>query len=110
MNVTQYKDLVERFTAFRTKITDAKRPDYTVGSEDVLKNFKAVAERTGMTPLQVAGVYYLKHIDALCAYIKNPDAPTSEPIWGRLADIANYTELIAGIIAERGEKQAPLES
>jgi hypothetical protein len=102
--LAEFEALVERFMKHRRDITDAKRPDYTIGNVDVLHNFKSVAERMGLNPLQVWGVYFLKHVDAICSFCKNPDKETSEPIGGRFADAANYLELGLGLIQDRSPK------
>ena len=86
------------------KIQVAKRPGYTVSSEDVLANFKAVAERAGMTARQAWLVYFLKHVDALTAWGRFPEGPQAEAIWGRFADIINYAQL--GYAIEIEESQA----
>jgi hypothetical protein len=75
------------------RIEREKRPGYVVGDADVLKNFKAVAQRLGLTPAQVWGVYFLKHVDAITAIMTRPELPVSEPPIGRFADALNYLKL-----------------
>jgi len=75
------------------EIENAKRPAYTCGNEDVLHNFKTVAERLGTTTFQTWGTYFLKHIDAITALAKSPEIPQAEEISGRFADAINYLKL-----------------
>src|SRR5690606_3530337 len=85
-------------------IESSKRPAYTIGSEDVLANFKRIAERTGQEPGQVLATYMLKHVDAVTSALCRPDLPQAEAILGRFADLINYAKLGYALIEERGEK------
>ena len=84
-------------------IETAKRPGYTVGSADVLRNFKAVADRTGLTPGQVWAVYASKHFDAITSIMARPDLPVSEAPLGRFADAINYLKLGYALFNERDD-------
>lgn len=64
-----------------------------MGNQDVLHNFKTVAQRVGVTPGQVWAVYFLKHIDAITSIMCAPDLPVSEAPIGRFADAVNYLKL-----------------
>ena len=79
----------------------AKRPGYTLGNDDVLKNFKAAAERAGVTPGQAWAVYFLKHIDAITSVMTRPDLPVSEAPLGRFSDAVNYLKLGFALYRER---------
>jgi hypothetical protein len=87
-------------------IETAKRPAYTVGSRDVLANFKRVAERSGITPLQCILVYFLKHIDSIQSAVgvhtsaSEGEIPQAEPIVERFADAANYLNLMLALMIE----------
>lgn len=85
-----YKDIVA--------INETKGKDYS-GDEDALSNFKRAAERLGMTPLQVWGVYASKHWAAIESFIKN-GAVESEPIEGRIDDAILYLFLLRGLLEE----------
>jgi hypothetical protein len=89
----------------REAVMSSKRPGYTGGSEDVLANFKRVAERTGLTPLQVWAVYFLKHIDAITSIVTKPHLPISEAPLGRFGDAMNYLELGWALYNEEAGKQ-----
>jgi hypothetical protein len=79
-------------------VSTSKAKDYTVGSEDVLANFKTVARRTGMSPLQVLGIYMMKHQDAISNYIRTGGQSESEPIEMRIIDNINYLFLLSALI------------
>jgi hypothetical protein len=82
------------------KIEAAKRPAYTVGSDDVLANFKRVALRADIHPWQAWAVYFLKHVDALLTAATRADLPQAEPLVGRFADAINYLKLGAALAAD----------
>lgn len=93
MNIQGYEDHRDDLLEEATRIEGAKRPAYTLASSDVLHNFKHVAKRMGITPMQAWGVYFLKHVDAICAQAKNPNIPQAEELIGRYADAINYLKL-----------------
>lgn len=95
-----YDGIAASLLATAHAIETAKRPGYTIGSADVLANFKRVAERTGMTPLQVWAVYFLKHVDAITTGACKPELPQAEALEGRFADAVNYLKLGWGLINE----------
>lgn len=100
MTTTQFDSLRTALQAFRDTIVMAKRPEYTEGNEDVLRNFKVVAEELGITPIQVWYVYFRKHITSIAQFGKNPQISLSEPITGRIADAMNYLDLLNALIKE----------
>jgi hypothetical protein len=67
-------------------INKTKGHDYA-GEEDALSNFKRNADRLGLTPIQVWGVYFHKHLDAIETYVREGGV-ASEPIEGRIQDAA----------------------
>lgn len=82
-------------------ILKVKGDDYTMGTGDRLHNFKTVAEFTGMTPEQVLGVYFYKHVSAVFSFIKSGGQSESEPIDGRISDCINYMLLFQKMVQER---------
>ena len=108
MRKEQYEKLIGELTESRTGISSAKRKDYTRGDEDVLKNFKQVAEYTGLDPLEVWMVYASKHWDSICSYIKN--GTESEPIRERYCDLLNYLELGYALIKEQQNEYTQINS
>lgn len=101
MTTADYDKVGDELIALARAIETAKRPGYTVGSEDVLANFKRVADRAGITVGQAWAVYFLKHIDAITAIMTRPDLPVSEAPPGRFADAVNYLRLGFAILQER---------
>lgn len=81
----------------RIEIVKAKRPEYTEGDADVLRNFKQVAVELGITPTQAWYVYFRKHISSIATYARTGTAP-AEPIQTRICDAMNYLELLNALI------------
>lgn len=106
MTLETYDRVAAELLAKAREIETAKRPSYTIGSPDVLANFKRVAERTGLTPGQVLTIYMLKHIDSITAALCNPEIPQAEDVEGRFADAVNYLKLGWALIEEAGEHAA----
>ena len=68
---------------------------------DVLGNFKSIADLLQLQPSQVLTVYLMKHIIAIInAIVDDPAEPTdaSEGMTGRIADAINYLVLLYGMI------------
>ena len=102
MNAGGYGILIRRFHDAANVVAQAKGKDYTGQDEDVLKNFKTVAERAGLKPLQVWMVFFLKQVDAIASAVKFPDSPPSEPISQRFIDLHNYTNLGLALFLDEG--------
>lgn len=100
MDIKMYQGFAWQLLELAEKIESSKRPAYTLDNVDVLHNFKGVAERLGLTPLQVWGVYFLKHIDAITSYAKSDTIPQAEPLDGRFADAINYLKLGYALVKE----------
>lgn len=101
MDTHEYDEVAGELMKLAREIETSKRPGYTVGSVDVLANFKRVAERAGITTEQAWAVYFLKHIDAILSIMTKPDLPVSEEPPGRFADAINYLRLGFAILKER---------
>ena len=100
MNAMDYDRVAEALLSEARSIETSKRPGYTIGSEDVLANFRRVASRTGLTAGQVWAVYFLKHVDAITSVMTKPELPCAEAPLGRFADAINYLRLGYAIHAE----------
>lgn len=105
MNFSDYDRITADLLSYAQGIQTSKRPGYTIGSEDVLKNFKRVGDRLGISSEVAWGVYFLKHVDAICSAMTRPDLPVSEELKGRFADAINYLLLGYGLWMERDENQ-----
>ena len=79
----------------------SKQPAYTSHSEDVLNNFKRIAKRLGMTPMETWAVYFNKHVDAINTYVISGNE--AEPFDTRFADLLNYLYLGMAIVEENKE-------
>jgi hypothetical protein len=101
MTLSQYETTAKSLLDEAERIADAKRPAYTLGNEDVLYNFKSVAQRAGITPMQAWAVYFNKHIDAINTMAKDPTLPQAEAIIGRFADAINYLQLGYALLGEK---------
>ncbi len=88
-------------------IAAAKRPAYTQGSADVLRNFKESASRVGITPLQAWGVHFEKHVSAVMSRVQSGEIPQGEPINQRFADLMNYLPLGLALIEEEAAANPP---
>lgn len=99
MKNTEFEKMVTEFRAKQDLLILSKGHDYTVGNGDAdrLWNFKTVADMLGITPMQALGVYWLKHVLAICTYIKLGKVE-SEDIDGRFLDESNYNLLGRALI------------
>jgi hypothetical protein len=99
MNNKDFESLVQGFRIEQDQLILTKGNDYTVQNEDRLHNFKFVAAQLGISPLQALGVYWLKHVLAICTYFKYGKVE-SEEIHGRFLDESNYNLLGRALISE----------
>ncbi len=84
----------EKFFQGCLDIYSNKGADYNptgVAFKDVRENAAAM----GLTGEQVVGVFMSKHYVAVQSWIMDPKRKTSEPIKGRLMDLANYCAMLA---------------
>ena|SRR5689334_1659183 len=104
MKNKDFEALVGEFRKKQDELIILKGNDYTVGNaqEDRLWNFKTVAGLLGITPLQCLGVYWLKHVLAICTFIKYGKVE-SEDIDGRFLDESNYN-LLGRALVKEGQK------
>jgi len=105
MKNDEFYILVEQWFKERKEIMVPKGVEYTISSDDKLANFKRVATRVGLNPLNVAMIYTLKHVDSLCNFVKTGKEASDEGIEGRIMDIQNYMDLIRAIILEQRREE-----
>lgn len=86
-------------------IMNAKQPEYTNKSIDVLHNFKSTAENIGITPMEVWAVFFNKHIQAILSHAGDPYMHQAEPIDSRYADALNYLFLGFAMLVEDSNKK-----
>ena len=103
MNAQEFSQFLDNLIDAEKKIMVDKGNDYTKANEgaeeDRLYNFKDVAARTGLTPIQVWGIYFTKQINAIEKYIRTGKV-ASEPIEERFKDARNYLALGLALIQE----------
>ena len=92
MDIPTFEKLVADARKQEDELLRQKGHDYTQGNADRLKNFKAIAARLNVTPMQVWAVYFFKHIDAIETFLRT-GIIRSETIAGRFADARNYLYL-----------------
>lgn len=90
MTQDQFNEEYDTLLNHAMSIREAKQPEYTLESADVLNNFKESARRAGVTPLQVWSIFFDKQLSSVQAHIKNPDLKQAEPLSSRFADLYNY--------------------
>lgn len=109
MQADEYQRYADLVLATAREIADSKRPAYTVGSPDVLANFKRIGERVNLSPLAVLDIYFLKHIDSITAFT-NSDIPQDEPVLERFADAINYLLLKFALLMEREDEKQVVDT
>lgn len=80
----------------------SKGVEYSNG-EDRLGNFKRIAARLGMSPLIVAHIYFIKHIDAI-EYVVKGKKELSETFESRIQDARIYLLLMYALFIEENTK------
>ena len=106
MNLEDYLQIRMELIEFSDEVAASKREEYTGQSQDILYNFKRIADRLGMSPLQVWAVYFNKHVDSVNTFIKG-EASVSEPMGSRFADMLNYLFLGICLIIEEEQTESP---
>ena len=86
-------------------IMNAKQPEYTNKSIDVLNNFKQTAKAIGIEPMEVWAVFFNKHIQAILSHAGDPKMHQAEPIDSRYADALNYLFLGFAMLVEDQSKK-----
>lgn len=98
MTQEEFTNIVNKIFQDSKALLATKGNDYTDG-EDRLSNFKNNASKLGLTTMQVWGVYFLKHIDAITKYCAT-NKLESEPIDSRFLDAINYLILGYALMKE----------
>ena len=86
-------------------IMNAKQPEYTNKSIDVLNNFKQTAKAIGIEPMEVWAVFFNKHIQAILSHAGDPNMHQAEPIDSRYADAINYLFLGFSLLVDEQNKK-----
>tara|TARA_R100000426_G_scaffold83247_1_gene61860 strand:- start:32 stop:346 length:315 start_codon:yes stop_codon:yes gene_type:complete len=101
MKSIEFNDLVHKLDLYAQQTMNKKGPEYTVGDEDVLNNFKSTAKKLGVDPLVVWYAYFDKQVSSVAAHASNHDLNKAEPMISRFGDIINYAKLGYALFVER---------
>lgn len=99
MDLKERNDRIRDFFREAEAILIAKGKDYNptgIAFEDI----KQTAKDLGVVPEKVLWVFMTKHIAAVRSYIEK-GAVASEPVDGRLKDLANYCAMMAVLIGDK---------
>jgi hypothetical protein len=102
MKVIDYDKFRKDVIAETFTVSDSKGEDYRRGDDDALYNFKSLAERLDMNPLDILMIYKIKHQDAINNFVKSRGQSESEPIRNRVIDDINYNLLLLALIDDMG--------
>lgn len=98
-----------RRTRARHEQADAKALEYA-RADDRLHNFKQSARRHGITPESALAVHMEKHVESILNVVRRLnegevllaiESAITEPIAGRIDDLANYLDLLDALLYER---------
>ena len=105
MNQKEFQETKKYILEKALDIMDAKQPEYTNKSIDVLNNFKSTAKSIGIQPMEVWAVFFNKHIQAILSHSGDPNMHQAEPIDSRYADALNYLFLGFAMLVEDSNKK-----
>ena len=105
MNQKEFQETRQYILDKAQEIMDAKQPEYTNKSIDVLNNFKQTAKSIGIQPMEVWAVFFNKHIQAILSHSGDPNMHQAEPIDSRYADALNYLFLGFAMLVEDSNKK-----
>ena len=103
MNKQDFKRASDNLLNTAINIMADKGPEYTIGDEDVLNNFKSTAKKLGVDPLIVWYAYFDKQVSSVAAHVSNEDLNEAEPMISRFGDIINYAKLGYALFVERNK-------
>ncbi len=110
MTREEFDRATEQLLTLAEEVANSKRPDYTQGSEDVLRNFKEAGRDAKISPEAACLVYMRKHWDAIVTIMIDPDRKYSEAPPLRFADLINYLKLAFALYLEREKYRQQLLS
>jgi len=105
MNQKEFQETKKYILEKAQDIMDAKQPEYTNKSIDVLNNFKQTAKSIGIQPMEVWAVFFNKHIQAILSHSGDPNMHHAEPIDSRYADALNYLFLGFSLLIDVNDKK-----
>ncbi len=107
MTWKEQEELFNKVTGEMRELLVTKGREYA-SDKDSLNNFKQGAEDIGISPLQIAWIFYQKHASAVKSYIRSGSEFSTEPIEGRLLDMINYSFLIYCLVKEQKAQKLDL--
>jgi len=75
-------------------------------NNDCLGNFKRAAKLLNITPEMVCFVYFIKHVDAISAWVRGEYQDDTEGIEGRIIDAINYLFLLRALKEEKDKQES----
>ncbi len=108
MTSQEYRNWRNNFIDATLELSDKKRIEYCNGNQtlDVHTNFKVIADKLGLAPMQVLSVYLNKHLESLSSFFKTGNTYSDETIESRVSDIINYLLLAMSMKANEDIKKA----
>ena len=103
MTNKDFYEMLKAMVAEEEHTMISKGKEYTIGSDDKLKNFKMVAEASNLSAMKVWQIYFMKHVASIYNYIKDGTEASNESIEGRIMDARNYLALFRGLVKEHKE-------
>jgi hypothetical protein len=103
MDAKTFGGIKRELLAKADAIARSKRPGYTQGNADVLHNFKASAQRAGVTPMQAWQVQFDKQLLSIATKVKHPKLTQGETMESRFADSINYLLLGYALMQDEAE-------
>ena len=95
-----FADAREKILEICKNIMKQKQPEYTNGDDDILYNFKQIADVMKVPAEQVWATYFFKHVQAIMSHASQPDLVPAEPLQSRFADAINYLFLGYALLCE----------
>tara|TARA_R110000772_G_scaffold78221_4_gene167833 strand:- start:224 stop:562 length:339 start_codon:yes stop_codon:yes gene_type:complete len=105
MNKKEFQETKNYILEKAQKIMDAKQPEYTNKSIDVLNNFKTTGKSLNVDPMIVWGIFFNKQIQSILTHASDPNLKQAEPIESRYADAINYLFLGFALLIEDDNKK-----
>ena len=105
MTQQEFKETRKYILEKAQDIMDAKQPEYTNKSMDVLYNFISTAKSIGIEPMEVWAVFFNKHVQAILSHAGDSNMKQAEPIESRYADAINYLFLGFALLIQDDNKK-----
>jgi len=108
MTAKEFESLVNKRFQYCKEVLINKGNDYAPDTKDRLSNFREIAKRTVLNPLDIWTVLFEKHILSIETYMSKRNLE-SESIEDRITDTINYLLLGEALILEDKDSIAYVE-